>query len=122
MQANRGCYSLRALCTALQVSRSGYYAWCDRDKSPCPLNQAIERQFKQDKARAGAPSIAHALQQMQAIFAGNVQVENDNVVLFLADDLKGLQAVEARRDRETPLLQRARQRALVSHYVTEEER
>ena len=63
MQANRGCYSLRALCTALQVSRSGYYAWCDRDKSPCPLNQAIERQFKQDKARAGAPSIAHALQQ-----------------------------------------------------------
>lgn len=63
MQANRGCYSLRALCTALQVSRSGYYAWCDRDKSPCPLNQAIERQFKQDNARAGAPSIAHALQQ-----------------------------------------------------------
>jgi transposase InsO family protein len=54
---------MRALCTALQVSRSGYYAWCSRDKSPCVLNHAIERQFRQDKARAGAPSIAHALRQ-----------------------------------------------------------
>ena len=63
MQAHRGQYSMDALCTALQVSRSGYYAWCARDKSPCVLNQAIEQQFKKDKARAGAPSIAHALQQ-----------------------------------------------------------
>ena len=61
MQDNRSRYSMRALCTALQVSRSGYYAWCAKDKSPCPLNLAIERQFQQDKARAGAPSIAHAL-------------------------------------------------------------
>ena len=63
MQDNRSRYSMRALCTALQVSRSGYYAWRAKDKSPCPLNQAIERQFQQDKARAGAPSIANALQQ-----------------------------------------------------------
>jgi transposase InsO family protein len=54
---------MRALCEALRVSRSGYYAWCARDQTPCELNQAIERQFKQDKARAGAPSIACALQQ-----------------------------------------------------------
>ena len=63
MHANRGQFSMRALCTALKVSRSGYYAWCVRDKSPCLLNQAIARQFEQDKARAGAPSIAHALAQ-----------------------------------------------------------
>lgn len=63
MQAHRGQFSMRALCTAMKVSRSGYYAWVTRDKSPCPLNQAIERQFEQDKARAGAPSMAQALQQ-----------------------------------------------------------
>ena len=63
MQKHRGQYSMRALCTALQVSRSGYYAWRDRDKTPCALNLAIAQQFRQDKARAGAPSIAHALQQ-----------------------------------------------------------
>ena len=64
MQEHRGQYSMRALCTALQVSRSGYYAWCARDAaSPCPLNQAIEHQFIEDKARAGAPSIAQALHQ-----------------------------------------------------------
>lgn len=61
MQANRGQFSMRALCTALKVSRSGYYAWCSKDKSPCLLNQAIARQFELDKARAGAPSITHAL-------------------------------------------------------------
>ena len=63
MQKHRGQYSMRALCTALQVSRSGYYARRDRDKTPCALNLAIAQQFRQDKARAGAPSIAHALQQ-----------------------------------------------------------
>jgi putative transposase len=63
MQEHRGQYSMGALCTALQVSRSGYYAWRAKVQSPCLLNQAIEHQFVQDKARAGAPSIAHALQQ-----------------------------------------------------------
>ena len=63
MQTNREQFSMRAMCTALKVSRSGYYAWCNRDKSPCLLNQAIARQFEQDKARAGAPSIAQALAQ-----------------------------------------------------------
>lgn len=63
MQANREQFSMRSMCTALKVSRSGYYAWCNRDKSPCLLSQAIARQFEQDKARAGAPSIAHALAQ-----------------------------------------------------------
>ena len=110
MQANRGCYSLRALCTALQVSRSGYYAWCDRDKSPCPLNQAIERQFKQDKARAGAPSIAHALQQMQTVFAGDAQVENDDVVLVLTYRLESLQPVKTGGYIESAFFQRTYQR------------
>lgn len=63
MQANRAHFSMRALCMALKVSRSGYYAWCKRDKSPCSLNQAIEHQFRQDKARAGAPSVTQALRQ-----------------------------------------------------------
>jgi putative transposase len=62
MRTHQHHYSMRALCAALRVSRSGYYAWCARDKLPCALNVAIECQFKQDKARAGAPSIASALQ------------------------------------------------------------
>ena len=62
MQTHQHYYIIRALCTALRVSRSGYYAWCARDKLPCALNVAIECQFKQDKARTGAPSIASALQ------------------------------------------------------------
>lgn len=62
MQTHQHHYSMRALCAALRVSRSGYYAWCARDKLPCALNAAIECQFKQDKARAAAPSIASALQ------------------------------------------------------------
>ena len=43
MQANREQFSMHAMCTALRVSRSGYYAWCVRDKSPCLLNQANTR-------------------------------------------------------------------------------
>ena len=58
MQTHQHHYSMRALCTALRVSRSGYYAWCARDKLPCALNVAIECQFKQDKARTGAPGVS----------------------------------------------------------------
>lgn len=64
MKAHLDQYTMRALCVALQVSRSGYYAWCVRGgNSSSTLNQAIECQFKQDKARAGAPSITQALQK-----------------------------------------------------------
>lgn len=35
------CYSMRALCIAMQVSLSSYYAWCARNNLLCPANDRL---------------------------------------------------------------------------------
>ncbi len=52
-------HRMKALCQALQVSRSGYYAWHKRKSrtQPKPLLNAVSQAFASHKARAGAPSL-----------------------------------------------------------------
>lgn len=57
-------YSLRGLCVALQVSRSGYYAWRRRPQRSSLLNNRVSQCFAKHGARAGAPCLTrdvHAL-------------------------------------------------------------
>lgn len=57
MKANIHEHTMRALCSALQVSRSGYYAWTKRAPKAQPMLEAVAALFTQHKARAGAPSL-----------------------------------------------------------------
>jgi putative transposase len=59
-----GVYSLRGLCSALQVSPSGYYAWRRRPARSNLLNHRVSQCFAKHGARAGAPCLTrdvHAL-------------------------------------------------------------
>jgi transposase InsO family protein len=50
-------HRMKALCQALQVSRSGYYAWHKRQSRTAPLLSAVSQAFASHQARAGAPSL-----------------------------------------------------------------
>jgi putative transposase len=54
-------YTMRALCQALEVSRSGFYAWRSRPEKSCLLDHKIEQMHQQHKARLGAPAMAHCI-------------------------------------------------------------
>ena len=61
-------YAIRDLCTALAVSRSGYYAWVARKPGPraqsnARLQQAIGALFARSRASYGSPRITAALRQ-----------------------------------------------------------
>jgi transposase InsO family protein len=55
-------HRMKALCQALQLSRSGYYAWHKRKSRTAPLLSAVSQAFASHQARAGAPSLHHELQ------------------------------------------------------------
>jgi transposase InsO family protein len=50
-------YSLRGLCSALQVRKSGYYAWRRRPQRSSLLNNRVSQCFAKHGARAGAPCL-----------------------------------------------------------------
>ena len=50
-------YTLLALCEALQVSRSGFYAWRRRGQLAKPVDLAVCAAFKAHAGRAGAPCL-----------------------------------------------------------------
>jgi putative transposase len=50
-------YSMRALCEAMQVSRSGFYAWQARAQKEALLDDAIVKTQTEHKGRLGAPSL-----------------------------------------------------------------
>ena len=54
--------SMRALCQAFDVSRSGYYAWLKRKECVKPLTELVSRAFASHQGRAGAPSLRHDIQ------------------------------------------------------------
>jgi transposase InsO family protein len=52
---------MRSLCTALQVSRSGYYAWRARPKASSLLNHRLMKCFDAHKQKAGSPLLCKDL-------------------------------------------------------------
>lgn len=63
MQQHITQYRMKALCDALQVSRSGYQAWLHRSVNvhKLALKEAVNTYYVAHKSRAGAPSIAAEL-------------------------------------------------------------
>jgi transposase InsO family protein len=57
MNEQLGFHTMRALCCALQVSRSGYYAWRLRKTKVKPLELVVSQCFAKHSARAGAPCL-----------------------------------------------------------------
>lgn len=64
MQQHLHTYRMKALCDALSVRRSGYYAWVNRpvNQTRLQLRSAIAACHVSHQARAGAPSIHADLQ------------------------------------------------------------
>jgi len=63
-----GQYKVAWLCEALLVSRSGYYDWKERRRSPGPrqlenirLRERIREQFARSRQTYGSPRLAYAL-------------------------------------------------------------
>jgi transposase InsO family protein len=54
-------YSMPALCEALRVSRSGFYAWRKRPKQVNELNEAVSQIHQTHKRKIGAPYIQREL-------------------------------------------------------------
>ena len=57
MKSRLDAYRMAALCAALSVSRSGYYAWLARPPRATDLNDSIRACHTARKARVGASSI-----------------------------------------------------------------
>lgn len=57
MKAHIRHYRMVALCQALEVSRSGYYAWLARPQRCVKLNTAIAACHREHRSRVGAPSV-----------------------------------------------------------------
>ncbi len=76
--AEKALYPIALLCRLLQVSRSGYYAWCRRKESRRKaanraLLKQIERIHQQSQRRYGSPRIHQAL-QAEGVPAGRHRV------------------------------------------------
>jgi putative transposase len=61
MNEHLDSYSIAALCEALQVSRSGFYAWRARAAKGRTLDQAVAAAYERHQTRAGAPCLASEL-------------------------------------------------------------
>jgi transposase InsO family protein len=66
IEDHRDTWPVRLMCDALEVSRSGYYAWCGRPESTRvaanrALLAAIRRVYARHRGRYGAPRIHAAL-------------------------------------------------------------
>lgn len=76
--AEKALYPIALLCRLLQVSRSGYYAWCRRKESrrkaaDRALLAQIDRIHQQSQRRYGSPRIHQAL-QAEGVPAGRHRV------------------------------------------------
>jgi putative transposase len=57
MQERLEQYSMAAWCQGLQVSRSGFYAWRNRNKEALPVDVQLVQAYANHKGKAGAPSL-----------------------------------------------------------------
>ena len=66
IQAEKAVFPIRTMCRVLQVSPSGYYAWCDRPAAPrdaatWQLRQAVRVVYAAHRGRYGSPRIHREL-------------------------------------------------------------
>lgn len=98
IHAEKALYPVRMLCSVLEVSRSGYYAWVDR---PAPARRVADAQLaveivavhKRSRATYGSPRVHRELR------AGGRRVGRKRVERLMRD--KGIQARRKRRFRKT---------------------
>ena len=69
VSAQKASYSVSELCNALEVSTSGYYAWCKREKSQRQLEEErllelIKSIFKASRETYGSPRIFETLKEL----------------------------------------------------------
>jgi putative transposase len=100
---NRAIYSIRAMCRVLEVSASGYYAWCSREKSRHrredeQLQQRIKVLHERSRRTYGAPRIHEDL-KAEGVKVGRKRVAR----LMRSADLVGVTrrkwVITTRRDR-----------------------
>ena len=103
MSANQAIFSIRAMCRVLEVSTSGYYAWCKRERSARAredekLQQRIELIHRDSRQTYGVPRI-HAELQEEGTKVGRKRIAR----LMKASALRGVSrrksTVTTRRDR-----------------------
>jgi transposase InsO family protein len=103
-----GTMSIAALCEALDVSPSGYYAWCSREKSAHQhadeeLGEQVEQIFKDSRQTYGSPRIERALREQ------GVRTSRKRVSRLMRT--RGLRSVRARKRRQS--LTKAGQQAYI---------
>jgi transposase InsO family protein len=100
MRAHQGNFRVSAMSRVLQVSRSGFYAWCRRQDNPPPrqqyrkqLDEAVKKAFEARKGRSGSPRLALDLAD-----AGH---RHDRKTIAESMRRKGLRAKAARKFKPT---------------------
>ena len=70
MDRHTRVFRIKPMCRALQVSRSGYYAWRQRQRQPSgrqqrrtQLDQRVRRAYEARKGRSGAPGLTRDLNE-----------------------------------------------------------
>jgi transposase InsO family protein len=68
MDEHQGIFRVSAMSRVLQVSRSGFYAWCRRQDNPSPrqqrrtrLDETVKKAFDARKGRSGSPRLVRDL-------------------------------------------------------------
>ena len=68
MDEHQGLFRVSAMSRVLQVSRSGFYAWCRRQDNPSPrqqrrerLDETVKKAFDARKGRSGSPRLVRNL-------------------------------------------------------------
>ncbi len=92
----KGDLSVVALCEVLDVSASGYYAWCARDTSPrqqadAQLGEAIERVFIESRRTYGSHRVWLALRER------GIRTSRKRVERLMRQ--RGLRSIRARKRR-----------------------
>jgi putative transposase len=103
VRVNRAIFSIRAMCRVLEVSASGYYAWCSRQRSTREkenekLQQRIETIHRQSRKTYGVPRI-HAELKAEGTNVGRKRIAHLMQGLHLVGVSRRRSTVTTRRDR-----------------------
>jgi transposase InsO family protein len=98
--AEKAAVPVAALCRVLKISRSGFYAWCERPESEharqdCQLRVRIRASFDASKQRYGSPRI------WEDLVEDRIRVSRKRVVRLMQE--QGLRARARKRFRSTTM-------------------